>query len=180
MKNKKQIAREKALALLENAGIVLTDKEKNTVEYCDYGLNDFDRIGTEILIYVNTERVCAKELVLLPHQICPEHIHPQLGEYAGKEETFRCRWGEVFLYVPGEPTQNPRGHVPEERKEHFTVWHEIHLLPGQQYTLHEQTLHWFQAGKDGAVISEFSTASFDDSDIFTDPDIKRVGEFSIE
>ena len=180
MKNKKQIAREKALTMLEKAGIVLTDEERKNVEYCDYGLNDFDRIGTEILIYVNTKRVCAKELVLFPHQICPEHIHPQLGDYAGKEETFRCRWGEVFLYVPGEPARNPHGRVPEERKDYFTVWHEIHLLPGQQYTLHEQTLHWFQAGKNGAVISEFSTASFDDSDIFTDPDIKRVGEFSIE
>ena len=30
---------------------------------------------------------------------------------------------------------------------------------------------------EGAVISEFSTPSFDDSDIFTDPDIKRVGKF---
>lgn len=171
-------AKEKALALCEQAGIVLTEQEKNHVEFCDYGLGDFDRIGTEIVIYVNTARVCAKELILTPWQICPEHIHPQLGDYPGKEETFRCRWGEVFLYVPGEPTQNPHGNVPEERKQHFTVWHEIHLLPGEQYTLKEQTLHWFQAGPEGAVVSEFSTPSFDDADIFTDPDIKRVGEFS--
>ena len=171
-------AKQKALALCEKAGIVLTEEEKNRVEFCDYGLGDFDRIGTEIVIYVNTKRVCAKELILTPNQICPEHIHPQLGDYPGKEETFRCRWGEVFLYVPGDPTPSPRGCVPEERKAHFTVWHEIHLLPGEQYTLKEQTLHWFQAGPDGAVVSEFSTPSFDDADIFTDPDIKRVGEFS--
>lgn len=171
-------AKEKALALCETAGIVLTEHEKNHVEFCDYGLGDFDRIGTEIIIYVNTQRVCAKELILTPGQICPEHIHPQLGDYPGKEETFRCRWGEVYLYVPGDPTPNPHGFVPEERKQHFTVWHEIHLLPGEQYTLKEQTLHWFQAGPEGAVVSEFSTPSFDDADIFTDPDIKRIGEFS--
>ena len=36
------------------------------------------------------------------------------------------------------------------------------------------TLHWFQAGDQGAVISEFSTRSTDENDIFTDPRIQRV------
>jgi len=112
-------------------------------------------------------------MMLTPYQICPEHLHPQLGDYQGKEETFRCRWGEVYLYVPGEPTEQPRGRVPEHRKEHFTVWHEIYLRPGEQYTLKEQTRHWFQAGPEGAVVSEFSTPSFDEADIFIDPEIKR-------
>lgn len=170
-------ARLNALELYRRAGIVLNEQEKKNLEFCDYGLEDFDRIGTEILIYVNTKRVCAKEMALMPNQICPEHIHPPLGDYPGKEETFRCRWGEVFLYVPGEPTPYPHATVPEERKQWFTVWHEIHLLPGEQYTLREQTLHWFQAGPDGAVISEFSTPSFDNSDIFTDPQIQRIGKF---
>ena len=170
-------ARESALELYRKAGIVLSTQEKNHLEFCDYGLGDFDRIGTEILIYVNTKRVCAKEMALTPNQICPEHIHPPLGDYPGKEETFRCRWGEVFLYVPGEATPNPHASVPDARKKWFTVWHEIRLLPGEQYTLKEQTLHWFQAGPDGAVISEFSTPSFDEADIFTDPQIKRVAKF---
>jgi len=38
------------------------------------------------------------------------------------------------------------------------------------------TLHWFQAGPEGAVISEFSTRSRDEADIFSDPDIKRIPE----
>jgi len=37
-------------------------------------------------------------------------------------------------------------------------------------------LHWFQAGADGAVVSEFSTKSLDEFDIFTDPEIKRIPE----
>lgn len=170
-------ARDTALELYRKAGIVLNAEEQNRLEFCDYGLNDFDTIGTEILIYVNTKRVCAKEMALTPWQICPEHIHPRLGDYPGKEETFRCRFGEVFLYVPGEATPFPHARVPEARRAHFTVWHEIRLLPGDQYTLREQTLHWFQAGENGAVISEFSTPSFDDADLFTDPEIKRIGEF---
>jgi D-lyxose ketol-isomerase len=34
-------------------------------------------------------------------------------------------------------------------------------------------LHWFQAGPEGAVISEFSTQSRDEADVFTDPRIVR-------
>ncbi|MDD5596892.1 MAG: hypothetical protein PHV82_03040 [Victivallaceae bacterium] len=169
--------REKAVKMLNNSGIVLTEIEKNRIEICDYNLGMPNEIGTQILTYVNTSRCCAKELILFPHQICPEHIHPAIGAYPGKEETFRCRWGEVYLYVPGTPVQKPLAKVPENSKKYFTVWHEIFLHPGEQYTLREQTLHWFQAGTGGAVISEFSTQSFDNEDIFTDPSIKRIGSF---
>jgi D-lyxose ketol-isomerase len=54
------------------------------------------------------------------------------------------------------------------------VFHEIQLNPGDQYTIVPNTLHWFQAGPQGAVISEFSSTSRDDLDIFTDPRIRRV------
>ena len=36
-----------------------------------------------------------------------------------------------------------------------------------------ETWHWFQAGEDGAVISEFSTRSTDETDIFTDKRLVR-------
>ena len=35
-------------------------------------------------------------------------------------------------------------------------------------------LHWFQAGDEGAIVSEFSTRSRDEFDIFTDPRIRRA------
>lgn len=40
--------------------------------------------------------------------------------------------------------------------------------------MYPNTRHWFQAGDEGAVISEFSTKSYDEYDIFTDPRIKRL------
>jgi len=126
------------------------------------------------LVYVNTERVCAKELVLFPRQTCPEHYHPPVEGKPGKEETFRCRWGQVYLYVPGEPTSNIRARVPEGREQYFRVFHEIIMNPGDQYTLLPNTPHWFQAGDEGAVISEFSTSSRDELDIWTDPEIQRA------
>ena len=81
-----------ALELYEKAGIVLTDNEKANIETADFGLNDIFSTGIEIITYVNTRRVCAKELALTPFQTCPEHRHPPIAQknYAGKEETFRC------------------------------------------------------------------------------------------
>jgi D-lyxose ketol-isomerase len=59
-------------------------------------------------------------------------------------------------------------------KDKFTVFHEIILRPGEQYTLEPNTWHWFQGGEQGAVLSEFSTYSYDEGDIFYDKKIKRI------
>lgn len=159
---------------LDRAGIVLTPEEEKNIEVADFGLGEFEQTGLSLVVYVNTDRVCAKELVLLPGQTCPEHIHPQVRGTPGKEETFRCRWGEVYLYVSGEPTAHPKGKPPAKRAHTYHVQHEIVLKPGDQYTLLPETWHWFQAGPQGAVVSEFSTRSTDENDIFTDTDIKRA------
>jgi len=161
---------------LDRAGIVLTPDEAQNVEVADFGLGDLANTGLEIVTYVNTSRCCAKELVLLPRQTCPEHRHPPVEGEPGKEETFRCRWGTVYLYVPGEPTAQRHGKPPAGSEAHYTVFHEVTLNPGEQYTLYPNTLHWFQAGDEGAVVSEFSTKSRDESDFFMDPRIKRAPE----
>ena len=160
--------------MLNHAGIVITDEEMSHLEIAEYGLGRWDEIGLQIIVYVNTQRCCAKEMILFENQICPEHRHPVVAGEPGKEETFRCRFGEVYLYVPGPRTPSPRGRVPEDKMHTFTVWKEILLRPGDQYTLMPDTLHWFQAGPQGAIISELSTQSRDETDIFTDSDIIRV------
>jgi D-lyxose ketol-isomerase len=146
-------ARARAIAALESAGIVLTHSEREEVEVADFGLGRLEEIGLQIVVYVNTQRVCAKELVLFPWQICPEHRHPPVGSDPGKEETFRCRTGRVELHVEGVG--------------------QIVLKPGDQFTIPPDTLHWFQAGADGAIVTEFSTRSRDELDVFTDPRIVR-------
>jgi D-lyxose ketol-isomerase len=172
-----ETAQKRALEYLLKAGIVITPEEAARIEVADFGLGELWQTGLELLTYLNTDRVCAKELVLLPGQTCPEHRHPSTrATGGGKEETFRCRWGLVYLYVTGTPAAKPSAHPPEHRRQHYTAWHEIVLRPGQQYTLLPNTLHWFQAGPEGAVVSEFSTHSDDDSDIFTDPAIARKPE----
>jgi len=167
-------ARVRALEYLNRAGIVLRPDEVERIEVADFGLGELERTGLQLVVYVNTDRVCAKELVLFPRQTCPEHRHPPVEGEPGKEETFRCRWGEVYLYVPGEPTPHPKAIPPKGREHTYTVWHEVVLRPGEQYTLMPDTLHWFQAGDEGAIVSEFSTTSRDEFDIFTDPEIQRT------
>ncbi|MBN1445188.1 MAG: D-lyxose/D-mannose family sugar isomerase [Candidatus Omnitrophica bacterium] len=172
-KEKCEELKKKSLEILKKAGIVITDKEYKEMEIADFGLGMPEIIGLEIVVYENNDRYCAKELIMFPRQVCPEHRHPPVSSKPGKQETFRCRYGEVYLYVSGGKTKNPKA-VLKERKEYFTVWNEIILKPGQQYTLPHNTLHWFQAGDGGAIVSEFSSSSSDETDIFTDPGIKRV------
>jgi len=168
------MAQERARGYLARAGIVLTPQESQNVEVADFGLGELATTGLELVVYINTERVCAKELVLFPRQTCPEHRHPPIDDEPGKEETFRCRWGIVSLYVEGEPTARPIARPPFGHEQSYTVWHEIVLQPGEQYTIPPDTLHWFQAGNEGAVVSEFSTRSRDEYDIFTDAHIRRA------
>ena len=138
---------------LAAAGIELSERERSAIEVADFGLSRLREQGLMLLVYVNTDRYCAKELVLYPGQACPEHRHPPFEGTPGKEETFRCRRGLVTLRVGPE---------------------EIVLRPGDQHTIPPDTLHSFWAGPDGAVVSEFSSASRDELDVFTDPAVRRA------
>jgi len=75
--------------------------------------------------------------------------------------------------VPGQATARPQARVPEGSEKYYTVFKEIELNPGQQYTIAPNMPHWFQADNTGAVISEFSSTSRDETDLFTDPRIVR-------
>jgi D-lyxose ketol-isomerase len=147
-------ARERAAAMLADAGVVLTPDERAQIEVADFGLGRLEETGLQLVTYVNTERVCAKELVLFAGQTCPEHRHPPVAGEPGKEETFRCRTGVVHLHVDGHDD-------------------EILLRPGEQFTIMPDTLHWFRAGEEGAIVSEFSTKSRDETDVFTNPAVVR-------
>jgi D-lyxose ketol-isomerase len=143
---------------LAAAGVVLAPQEHSRIEVADFGLGRLREVGLQLLVYVNTDRYCAKELVLYPGQLCPEHRHPPFDGTPGKEETFRVRAGVVTLRVAGE---------------------ELVLHPGEQYTIPPDTLHSFQAGSEGAVVSEFSSQSRDDLDVWTDEAIVRAPEVAI-
>ena len=170
-----ELRRNQAAAQMRAAGLVLLDEEAASIEIADFGLGRYEQFGLAIQVYVNTKRCCAKELMMLPGQICPEHRHPSIDGEPGKEETFRVRQGEVFLYLPGIGDRVAAlRHLPVDKHNTVTVYQCFHLKPGEQCTLPPDTMHWFVAGPQGAVVSEFSTRSRDDADIFTDAAIQRV------
>jgi len=167
-------AQREAARMLAQVGIAITLAERENIEVAEFGLGELRRTGLELVVYENNNRYCAKELIMFPGQTCPEHRHPPVEDDPGKMETFRCRWGKVWLYVAGEMTPQPQATVPAGSEPYYTVFHEVELNPGDQYTIPSNTLHWFQAGEAGAIVSEFSSTSRDEADIFTDPRIQRL------
>ena len=137
---------------LAACGIVLTDAERDGIEVADFGLSRLREQGLMVLVYVNTDRYCAKELVLYPGQTCPEHRHPPFDGGPARRRRSAAAAGSSRLRVDGR---------------------ELVLGPGEQFTIPPDTLHSFTAGPEGAVVSEFSSTSRDDLDVFTDPEVRR-------
>jgi len=167
-----------AAAQMRAAGLTLRDDEATQIEIADFGLGRYGEFGLAIHVYVNTRRCCAKELMMLPGQSCPEHRHPPVDGEPGKEETFRVRQGEVWLHLAGDHDEAAKAsalqHLPADKRDTVSVFRTVHLRPGDQATLGPNVKHWFTAGPQGAVVSEFSTRSRDEADIFTDAAIRRV------
>ena len=61
-------ARERFLAMMAEACIALTEEEKNNVEVADFGLDNLEHTGLELVTYINTPRCCSKEMSLFPGQ----------------------------------------------------------------------------------------------------------------
>ena len=75
----------KAARLINQTGIFLRKEELNKISVADFGLSDLDKFGAQILTLVDTQMIAAKLIAMVPHQTLPEHWHPRIGEYAGKE-----------------------------------------------------------------------------------------------
>jgi D-lyxose ketol-isomerase len=168
-----QQARQRAWAMVKQAGVVVREAEFERMDVADVGLGELAETGLQILTLASTAYTGVKLLILMPNQVFPQHRHPPLGDYPGKEEIFRGQWGEAYLYVPGDRTPDPRGGPPAHRRRYYDVWHEIVLRPGDQHVVAPNTWHWFQAGPDGAVVWSFSSTVTDAEDQFRDPEIIR-------
>lgn len=169
-----RIIKDFIFTLFEKAKIVLNEDDRGRLEIVDFGLGNIKVEGLQLITYINTERYCAKDLALLPIQTCPQHRHPpRPKDPLGKQETFRCRYGVVHLFVEGEVSKFQSIEPPKFNAGNYTAGKQITLHPGEQYTIAPNTKHWFQAGPEGAIISEFSSQSDDQSDIFTDSRIIR-------
>ena len=174
-RSKFESAKKKAASMIEKAGILITEEEKDSVDVADFGLSHLETEGVQILTHFSTDRISAKVLVLFPNQTEPEHWHPPVGDDPGKEEIVRAVSGNLRFYIPGDDSLN-EGFVPEGKEGCYTMRNEVILRPGDQIHLPPGTKHWFQAGPEGSVMYSFSTCVRDGLDGFTDPDIVRATE----
>jgi D-lyxose ketol-isomerase len=166
---------EKALKMMEAAGIHLAEEEKTKITAADFGLSHLQEEGIQILTMFETERVAGKILVLFPNQTIPEHWHPAMGDDPGKEEIIRAISGDLYFFIPGESNLK-HGFIVAGKEDFYTMRHEVVLHPGEQLILTPGTRHWFQAGERGAVLYSFSTKVRDTLDQFSDPAIVRETE----
>lgn len=103
---------ERIKRMFTDSGIIFTNEELAAIDYADFGLGRIESEGLNLIVYENNDRYCAKEMVLLPGQTCPEHRHPPRNGEEGKRETFRCRKGKVYLYVEGEAVKSIQSKIP--------------------------------------------------------------------
>ena len=96
------------------------------MEIAEFGLGELERTGLALVVYVTQIAIAPKELVLLPRQTCPEHLHPPVAGESGKMETFRCRRGTVWLYVEGERSAEIHAHIPPGSEAYYTVFTRSH------------------------------------------------------
>lgn len=166
-------AQKRAIEALRRSGLSFTKQELETLEVADFGLNDLNREGAQMLTLVQTGRLSVKLLVLFPQQTVPEHWHPPIGKDPGKEETIRVLSGILYLYVPGVVTLK-QGRIPKGKAPFYTSRKGMIMRENDQLTLKPGTKHWFQAGAEGAVLFSLSTATRDLLDKFSDPNVVRI------
>ncbi len=164
-------AQKRSVKFYDDVGIVVTTEEKKKIEVTEYAYGELESEELQQVTYKNTNRYCAKETTLFPNQICREHKHPPVPSKMG---TFRCRWGLVRLYIEADSTKHINAKVPREAKTHYPILHEIEFHSGDQYLISPNACNWFQAGPEGAVITEYFSTGNNENDIYTDRHVDRM------
>lgn len=164
-------AQERAVRMIRQAGIRLTEEEHRKVAVHDYGFGRIEQEGLELLNLVVGERACLQVAVLFAGQTEPEHWHTSDGNEQGKEESIRVIHGTLYLFVPGEG-QTDR--VPRGRESVYKSRRELVLEAGQQGTIDAGERHWMQAGPEGVVMYRVTTLARDTVDKYSDSSVMRI------
>lgn len=168
-----EVLQQRAAAMFDAAGILLSPEERGRIEVADFGLGQPETEGAQIFTFVQTDRYAAKVIALLPGQTLPEHWHPPVGSDPGKQETVRAAWGRCYVCAEGPDTLSEARVVPGKAAVYTARCEQVFDV-GTTRTFGPGEKHWFQAGPAGAVLYSFSSVVRDALDGFTDPAIERV------
>ena len=168
-------AQKKALQYFHKAGILITEKESANIEVADFGLGALSETGLELLVYVNTDRVCAKELWASFRTRRVRNIFiPRQETSREKEETFRCRWGKSLSLRPRRKNAASQSEDSERKEREVYRLARNRAEPGRPIHFASGHAALVSIGCEGCVVFEFSTRRTHEADVFTDPDIQRA------
>jgi D-lyxose ketol-isomerase len=160
-------AKDAVMTLLEYHGYPLFDGIKDKIFVTDYSLGRFTELGTAGILYENSQKngYLLMDVILLPHQMLPEHWHVDGETSMAKREGLLVRSGSAYLggLANGEDNINsfsalniPKIHMLGE----VEAKHVVHAKIGDFENLQQiESKHWLVAGEDGAVITEVATFS---------------------
>ena len=140
-----------------------------TLTLNDFGLGNLRKEGFIFIDILQSARLRITLLILLPGQTLPQHIHPPYDDETGKEETLRVIYGRTGVYVAGSD-KSKSVRIPAGKEAYYTVFEEVVLKPGEQYSVEPGIEHWFQGGQEGSVNICFQNRVDENKNIFLDPD----------
>jgi D-lyxose ketol-isomerase len=165
---------ELAASILSSCTIPLTARELSEIVVADFGLGNVLVEGAQILTLFDTGRISGKLIVLLPHQVLPEHWHPPVGDDPGKEEVLRALGGSIRCYSGIENASIPCADIPPGKESCYTCRQRVDLNAATQLVIAPGHKHWLAGGPEGGVVFSFSTCVRDVLDRFTDTTIVRT------
>ena len=165
-------ARRAYLDMLEKFNYPIPQRFGEELFVTDLGVGDFWNVGIGGIMWCNSQEhgYFSFEIMLLPGQMIPEHWHLASESGPAKMETWHTRYGMIYTFSEGEPTEPAPVEVPACQKDYVTVHHCEPLELGQLRTLNRlNAKHYMIAGPEGAVVTEY--ASYHDGEAlrFTDP-----------
>jgi hypothetical protein len=175
-KFKVDAAKEAYLDLLVYHGYPKSDTLEKNLFVTDFGLGRFTEVGMGGCYWANDDKAgyCGMELFILPNQMVPEHFHVKTDKAPARVQTAHVRWGKVYAYTEGTPTEKIWAKIPTIELNWVTVRTEHELKVGQTIEFPAMQKHWLIGAPEGALMTEYSTyADPVGSTKFTDPKAKR-------
>ena len=165
-------ARKAYIDMLERLNYPIPKLFREELFVTDLGVGDFWKVGVGGTMWCNSQEhgYFSFEIMLLPGQMIPEHWHVETEGAPAKMESWHTRYGMIYTFGEGEPTEPCPVEVPASQKDYVTVHHCELLELGQVRPLNRlNAKHYMIAGAEGAVVTEY--ASYHDGEAlrFTDP-----------
>ncbi len=169
-------AKEVYFAMMESFNYPIADRLRGDEFWIsDFNLNQFMTAGMAGIFWIINmdHKFTGVEMFLLPGQSIPEHWHVATENASAKFESGHVRYGSITLFTEGSPLPDVEDRIPYFQRDIVKARKEQVLNAGDVgFTEKKEERHWFIAGQEGAIITEYASAHDGEGVRFTDPTIK--------